>query len=74
VVLTKKQIEELKQKLNKEELEKLKKNEELLESGGILRDYDNEEILYPVNLWILGVLEDMEKIAVEDLNNPHSFK
>lgn len=72
-MVSRKQYEEMKSKLKKEELELLKKNEELLQSQGILHDYDNKEILYPMNLWILSVLEKMNEFADENLKNSGSF-
>lgn len=51
----------------KEDKDKEKINQELLASGGILRDYDNQEILYPINLSLLDVLYNMRKIAQDNL-------
>ncbi len=31
-------------------------NQELLQSGGILRDYDNNQILYPIALDIIAIV------------------
>lgn len=50
-----------------EDKDKEKINQELLASGGILRDYDNQEILYPINLSLLDVLYNMRKIAQDNL-------
>ena len=34
-------------------------DKELLESGGILHDYDNNEILFPLNITVYGLLKQM---------------
>lgn len=47
--------------------EKIKINEEILQSGGVLRDYDNNELLYPLNLPLIDTLEKMKSIAKSQL-------
>jgi hypothetical protein len=48
---------------NLDDKQKEEVNKRLLQSGGILRDYDNNEVLYPMNLAVLSVLENMLKEA-----------
>lgn len=36
-------------------------DKELLESGGILRDYEKNEILFPLNVTVYGLLKQMLK-------------
>ncbi len=43
--------------------QKLEVNKRLLQSGGILHDYDNNELLYPMSLPVLNVLQEMLKEA-----------
>jgi hypothetical protein len=52
---------------NLDDKQKEEVNKRLLQSGGILRDYDNNEVLYPMNLAVLSVLENMIKEAKADL-------
>ena len=47
--------------------QKTEVNKRLLQSGGILHDYDNNEVLYPMNLAVLSVLENMLKEAKASL-------
>lgn len=50
-----------------DDAQKAEVNKRLLQSGGILRDYDHNEILYPMNLPVLSILENMIKEARADL-------
>ena len=34
-------------------------DKELLDSGGILRDYTNNEVLFPLNVTVYGLLKQM---------------
>lgn len=48
---------------NLDDAQKEEVNKRLLQSGGVLRDYDNNEILYPMNLPVLRIIENMYKEA-----------
>ncbi len=50
-----------------DDAQKAEVNKRLLQSGGILRDYDNGELLYPMNLPVLSIIENMIKEARGDL-------
>ena len=42
-------------------------NKELVSSGGILRDYDNDEILYPLNFDVLRMVKTMIDVRRKNL-------
>lgn len=42
-------------------------NRRILQSGGILRDYDTGEVLHPMNLAVLNVLNHLYKEAKDAL-------
>lgn len=54
-------MQQEKRELTMEEMRQT--NEDLIRSGGILRDYDNNEILYPLSISLLKVLDIMKDIA-----------
>lgn len=60
---------ELKNKKKREltDKEKMKINKELIESQGILRDYDVNELLYPLSPTLLDTLGRMKEYAQSSL-------